>query len=172
MKRSELKVGMEVAVRQKRWWRLPEKLLVAAVEPHRFSVGYKVEPDPNGGHGALVKTNNGATRIEPLTYLVPFDVAMKNFEAHRAATEANFAALARRRDNEALRGHWNHAVMKAAPALAHALMLVTGNAKLIPDPAMNGTTDCYSVPTDDIDAANHALMRWRECEELRAKIED
>ena len=49
MKRSELKVGMEVAVRQKRWWRIPEKLYVNAVEPHRFGAGYRIQIDPNGG---------------------------------------------------------------------------------------------------------------------------
>lgn len=172
MKRSELKVGMEVAVRQKRWWRIPEKLYVNAVEPHRFSAGYRVEIDPNGGHGVLVNNEKGAIRIEPLTYLVPFDVAMKSFEAYRAAAEANAAALDRRRRQAEVTAAWETAVRRVAPALAHALMLVTGNAKLIPDPAMNGTTDCFSVPTDDIEAANHALMRWRECEELRAKIED
>ena len=38
------------------------------------------------------------------------------------------------------------------PAAA-ALAIIIGNARLVPDPAMDGATDCYAVPLDDIDAA-------------------
>jgi len=40
---------------------------------------------------------------------------------------------------------------------AELLAMIVGNAVLCPDPAMDGATDCYHVPADDIDAARDWL---------------
>lgn len=42
-------------------------------------------------------------------------------------------------------------------ALRDALADLVANAVRIPDPTMNGSTDCYRVPMDDIFAAHRAL---------------
>lgn len=41
--------------------------------------------------------------------------------------------------------------------LRDALECIVHNAVEIPDPRMDGTTDCYAVPLDDIGAARAAL---------------
>lgn len=41
--------------------------------------------------------------------------------------------------------------------LAEAASLLLVNAELSPDPRMNGTTDCYLVTLDDMDALRIAL---------------
>ena len=38
------------------------------------------------------------------------------------------------------------------------LSMIVGNAVVGPDAAMNGATDCYHVPLDDIDAAREWLQ--------------
>lgn len=57
-----------------------------------------------------------------------------------------------------------HRETQATAALAVAptgwrefLSTIVMNAELIPDPMINGTTDCYAVPLSDIDAARAAL---------------
>jgi hypothetical protein len=50
-------------------------------------------------------------------------------------------------------------LMVAAPDLLAALRNIVANSRLIPDPAMGGTTDTYSVPLDDIEAARAAIAR-------------
>ena len=37
--------------------------------------------------------------------------------------------------------------------LVDILRNIVANSRLTPDPAMNGETDCYTVPCDDIAAA-------------------
>lgn len=43
--------------------------------------------------------------------------------------------------------------------LLTALDNIAANAKIIPDPAMEGTTDTYSVPLDDIETARAVLAK-------------
>ena len=43
--------------------------------------------------------------------------------------------------------------------LVRALQIVCANASLMPDPKMQGTTDCYGVPLDDIDEARALLAQ-------------
>jgi hypothetical protein len=38
------------------------------------------------------------------------------------------------------------------------LRIIVNNAKIGPDAAMDGATDCYHVPSDDIDAAREWLQ--------------
>lgn len=45
----------------------------------------------------------------------------------------------------------------AAEIYREALAIIVLNATLQPDASMGGTTDCYAVPTDDIDAARRVL---------------
>ena len=44
-----------------------------------------------------------------------------------------------------------------APDLLKLLSTIVLNAKLQPDAGMNGSTDCYAVPLEDIEAARDAL---------------
>lgn len=39
------------------------------------------------------------------------------------------------------------------------LRIIVANAQIIPDPQMNGATDTYSVPLDDIEAARSLIAR-------------
>jgi len=41
--------------------------------------------------------------------------------------------------------------------LREAAMILCTNAELAPDPRMNGTTDCFLVPLDDVEALAKAL---------------
>ncbi len=49
------------------------------------------------------------------------------------------------------------ALIAAAPELIEILECIVLNAVCIPDPRMDGTTDTYSVPMDDIDTARKIL---------------
>lgn len=42
-------------------------------------------------------------------------------------------------------------------AVKHQLEIICNNAELAPDPRMEGATDCYLVPCDDIETANLIL---------------
>ena len=50
---------------------------------------------------------------------------------------------------------------QAPPAIADAyrdaLQVIVANARMIPDPQMEGTTDCFAVPLDDIETACRVL---------------
>ena len=54
-------------------------------------------------------------------------------------------------------GEANARLIAAAPALLEALSVIVLNAVIGPDAKMNGTTDCYHVPIDDIDNARALL---------------
>jgi hypothetical protein len=45
--------------------------------------------------------------------------------------------------------------------LENILSIISLNATIIPDPAMKETTDIYSVPIDDIEAARALLRKYR-----------
>lgn len=47
--------------------------------------------------------------------------------------------------------------VKHATELEEAIRIIIGNAKMIPDPNMGGSTDCFSVPLDDINEARSLL---------------
>ena len=47
-------------------------------------------------------------------------------------------------------------------APAELLGIIVANAVIGPDAAMNGKTDCYHVPSDDIDAARELLAARRK----------
>lgn len=47
----------------------------------------------------------------------------------------------------------NARLIAAAPAMLEALRIITTNAKVQPDASMEGATDIYAVPLDDIDTA-------------------
>ena len=49
------------------------------------------------------------------------------------------------------------------------LEIIVANARLVPDPSMEGTTDCYHVPVDDIDAAGEWLKDARTIVESQGK---
>lgn len=50
-------------------------------------------------------------------------------------------------------------VHNAAPDLLMILQVIVSNARLSPDPNMNGTTDCYCIPLDDIETARQAIAK-------------
>jgi NAD/NADP transhydrogenase beta subunit len=50
-------------------------------------------------------------------------------------------------------------VIRAAPDLLEALMVIVANAVIQPDAKMNGSTDIYAVPIEDIDAARAAIAK-------------
>lgn len=54
------------------------------------------------------------------------------------------------------------ATQAALKALVEAAEIVLANATVIPDPAMKGSTDTYSVPLDDIEALKKALALAQE----------
>lgn len=43
--------------------------------------------------------------------------------------------------------------------LQEVLSVIVANAEVIRDPRMNGATDCYAVPLDDIEAAKELLAK-------------
>lgn len=60
------------------------------------------------------------------------------------------------------------ALLAALTTLAFEAGIVVANATMIPDPLMNGTTDCWRVPLGDIEnlhapltAANAAIARCK-----------
>jgi len=46
-----------------------------------------------------------------------------------------------------------------APALLEILQIIIANARMQPDASMNGATDIYAVPLDDIEAARAAIAK-------------
>ena len=50
-------------------------------------------------------------------------------------------------------------LLAARDDLLAALENIAATATVIPDPAMDGTTDTYSVPLDDIEAARDAINK-------------
>jgi len=56
-------------------------------------------------------------------------------------------------------GRANAALIAAAPDLLAALSCIVLNARLQPDAHMAGTTDCYAIPTDDIEAARAVIAK-------------
>lgn len=57
------------------------------------------------------------------------------------------------RSLERLRSTLEHAVLR------EALENIVANARLVPDPQMQGLTDTYAVPLDDIENARKALAK-------------
>jgi hypothetical protein len=56
----------------------------------------------------------------------------------------------------------NARLIAAAPELYEALTTIVANATIIPDPEMDGKTDCYAVPIFDIEqVAAQALRKAR-----------
>lgn len=53
----------------------------------------------------------------------------------------------------------NARLIASAPELLEALSNILANARLIPDPSMQGATDVYAVPLDDIEAAVAVLAK-------------
>ena len=53
-------------------------------------------------------------------------------------------------------------LIAAAPELLAALVAIVANAELAPDQRMDGATDAYSIPTDDIGAARAAIAKAEE----------
>ena len=56
----------------------------------------------------------------------------------------------------------NAALQAENKQLRELLSIICTNAVLIPDPRMDGATDTYSVPLDDIEAAYAALGKGKE----------
>lgn len=59
-------------------------------------------------------------------------------------------------------------ILAAIEAAGEVLAVIVANAVMIPDPSMQGSTDCYAVPLDDIagigaivDRLRHALATLR-----------
>ena len=50
-----------------------------------------------------------------------------------------------------------HSIVNRNAKMRELLSNIVMNASIIPDPAMAGKTDIYSVPTDDIEAAAEFL---------------
>ena len=53
----------------------------------------------------------------------------------------------------------NAALIQLTPDMFEALCNIVANARIIPDPAMGGATDTYSVPLDDIEAAREIVRK-------------
>jgi len=85
--------------------------------------------------------------------LVHRGALMRMFEDGRAHIERDEAITER----DILRGHlaalWVevHYLRGEAEALQQVYDAIRLNAEVIPDPRMDGLTDCYAVPLDDID---------------------
>lgn len=47
----------------------------------------------------------------------------------------------------------------ASEELLEVLRIIIANATVIADPRMEGATDCYAVPLDDIEAARSAITK-------------
>lgn len=71
-----------------------------------------------------------------------FRVALPNL------TEENAMTLAQIIDSET-----------KASAMIELLTIIVANAKMIPDPSMQGATDIYAVPLGDIEAAKFLLTK-------------
>lgn len=74
----------------------------------------------------------------------------------RSANGEPLALMLTRRPDEDLP---NARMMAASPTMLEALFNILASARLIPDPAMNGATDCYGVALDDIEAIRAVIAR-------------
>lgn len=142
-------------------WRDEERI----AEFHRISygVGYalydragEIVPDPEctwRTQAIQVRAQaDFAATIEKHAALIPnaIQIADRAFEAMKARQEE--AA----RDAEAER---IAKIEKAGPELLRAIDIVVQNASLIPDPKMEGLTDCYRVPLEDIDTLRALIAK-------------
>jgi hypothetical protein len=85
-------------------------------------------PSPKGGHNIYDADNNVPAIAR--TYRIADD----------ATVEANARLIA------------------AAPDLLEALQIIVANARMVPDPTMDGATDCFAVPLGDIEIVAHAAI--------------